>query len=45
MFLLNEIVEVIVSSLTNVPCELLSLFEELKVVVKEFFQSFEVIHQ
>ena len=41
IFLRNEIVEVVVSSLTNVPWELLSLLSDLKVVVREFVQSFE----
>ena len=33
--------EVVVSSFTNVPWELLSLLSDLKVVVKEFVQSLE----
>ena len=41
IFLLIEIVEVVVSSSTKEPSELLSLFVELKTVVKVFFQSFE----
>ena len=41
IFLLKEIVEVVVSSLTKDPEELFCLFDEFKTVVYEFDQSLE----
>ena len=41
IFLLKEIVEVVVSSLTKDPEELFFLFEEFKTVVNELDQSLE----